>query len=317
MANLQIKNLSLEIGNKTLVSGINGKVNAGELHGLIGPNGAGKSTLLKTILGIHSFSQGDVLLNEESLKNLTPQTRAKSIAVVYSQHPQSIELKASELMELGRLPWKNKNPKLFKEICEILNLNAFLPRKISTLSDGERQRVYIARALLQETPIILLDEPLAHLDVVARVQLLKHLKAWAQAKNCSILLSLHEISLAIDWCDQLLLLDDKNSDWGLPQDLILKHRLQKVFKNGDLQWDSIEAKVIAPTNTKYFYETVNNAKSREHLHWSVHALKKIGWKQISKAPNTLYIEKDFWIWKTPQVQVQFGTLLALKNYLSK
>jgi len=241
---------NLNIGYKfkkklTIVSeGINFSIPKGQLVGLVGANGIGKSTLLRSLTGMQPVLGGDILINGQGLDTLNPLMLATKLSVVLTEPPASKNLSVLELVSLGRQPHTNwlgtlsaedKNAILFAlEATEIVNLKQ---RKCYELSDGQLQRVLIARALAQDTPIIILDEPTTHLDLYHRAYILKLLRRLASETQKTILFSTHEIDLAIQLTDTMLVMTPHNNFFDTPKNLINAGCFDALFPKETIDFD--------------------------------------------------------------------------------
>lgn len=198
--------------------GLEGSLPRGTLTVLLGTNGAGKSTLLRTLAGLQPPLAGDIFWEGNSLASLTPEERAKRLSIVLTVRPETGNLTVREVVALGRLPhrqglWGSRNAAADAEAVEramrLTTTSAWSERPVSRLSDGERQRVFIAKALAQETPLILLDEPTAFLDYPSRVQFFNLLKRLTNEMGKTVLLSSHDVELAAAHADRILLLSQE------------------------------------------------------------------------------------------------------------
>lgn len=242
---LSTRSLSVGHGSLSLIQNIDLDLRAGELVALIGVNGGGKSTLLNTLAGLHPPEQGEVLLNDMRLQTLSAAQRARHIALVLTGRPQVGLLDVRTLIALGRQPWtghfgrlSEEDHRRIDEAMEATEVMAFAERSLQQLSDGEAQRVMIARALVQDTPVILLDEPMAFLDLVHRVRLLRLLRGIAHTKDKAILLSTHDLQTALDLCDRVLLINGQHLWAGTTQEARTSGVLQAVFASEGLRFDS-------------------------------------------------------------------------------
>ena len=199
--------------------GLEGSLPRGTLTVLLGTNGAGKSTLLRTLAGLQPPLAGDIFWEGNSLASLTPEERAKCLSIVLTVRPETGNLTVREVVALGRLPhrqglWGSRNAAADTEAVEramrLTTTSAWSERPVSRLSDGERQRVFIAKALAQETPLILLDEPTAFLDYPSRVQFFNLLKRLTNEMGKTVLLSSHDVELAAAHADRILLLSKES-----------------------------------------------------------------------------------------------------------
>lgn len=199
--------------------GLEGSLPRGTLTVLLGTNGAGKSTLLRTLAGLQPPLAGEIFWEGNSLASLTPEERAKRLSIVLTVRPETGNLTVREVVALGRLPhrqglWGSRNAAADAEAVEramrLTTTSAWSERPVSRLSDGERQRVFIAKALAQETPLILLDEPTAFLDYPSRVQFFNLLKRLTNEMGKTVLLSSHDVELAAAHADRILLLSKES-----------------------------------------------------------------------------------------------------------
>ena len=197
--------------SQALVSDVNVELQSGQLHCLIGRNGIGKSTLLKTLTGFLPKLSGNLLLDGQGIESFTQQALARKISIVLTQKPDVQNLTVAEVIGLGRSPYTGFFGKLRVRDCAVVDdairsvgIEPLRHMMIQTLSDGERQKVMIAKALAQETPIILLDEPTAFLDFPSKAETFQLLRSMAHEKDKLIVLSTHDLELAVRFADCLL-----------------------------------------------------------------------------------------------------------------
>lgn len=207
-----LKTSALSIGyeNKTVVSNINVSLNEGDIIALIGPNGAGKSTLFKTFSTHIKPLGGKIELFGKDLMSYSPKERAKMLGIVLTERPDDMFLKVFDVVAAGRYPYTGMFGKLSendeKEIkvsLELVGVNQLIDRVFNTLSDGEKQKVMIAKAIAQNTPIIMLDEPTAFLDYPSKIELFSLLKKLAKEQKKAILFSSHDLELLLRYTDNL------------------------------------------------------------------------------------------------------------------
>lgn len=213
----------------------------GQLVCLLGPNGAGKSTLMRTLSGLQPALSGEVIVDGQSLSGLKPVDLAQKLSLVLTERIEAGNLTVNELVALGRTPytgWLGTLTDLDREkiswAMEATDTVRYTGRRMSELSDGERQKVMLARALAQDTNLILLDEPTAHLDLPNRVEMMRLLHHLSRQTNKAILLSTHELDLALQAADKLWLMKpDGKLLTGTPEDLVLNGSFEAAFiKNG-------------------------------------------------------------------------------------
>lgn len=236
MSLLQIDNLSIGYGEKVLSNNISLSLSAGELVGLIGQNGVGKSTLIRTFSGLQAYLNGGITIDGKSLEDYSKQEIAKKISLVLTGKPEAMNLTVIELIALGRYPYsgwlgvlsKKDKEKIDESIAQ-MEIDYIATKKLYELSDGQLQKAMIARALAQDTPLIVLDEPTSHLDLRNKIEVLNILKKLTNAGK-SILISTHEIDLAADVCDTFWCMDfNKDFLSGTPKDLIELGKVQEYL----------------------------------------------------------------------------------------
>jgi len=221
------------------------EVRRGQLVCLLGPNGAGKSTLLRTIAGLHTPLKGNVEINSRDIRLLTPIQRAQTVSLVLTDRVSTHHLDVNSLVALGRYPWSSwlggldaKDKAAIEWAIDAAGIRSFLDRKINTLSDGEHQKVMLARALAQDTPLLMLDEPTAHLDLPSRIRLMRLLHRLARQTGKGVLLSTHELELALQVADEVWLLQDVGVfHHGAPEDLVLTGAFEAAFAHEDIRFD--------------------------------------------------------------------------------
>ncbi len=217
----------------------------GELIGLLGPNGSGKSTLIRTMAQMQYPLDGVIRLEGSDLVSLSTKEVAKKVSTVLTDRVRIGNLTVYNLIAFGRSPYTGlmgrlteKDREVVQWAIESVGLTDFVDRDIQKLSDGERQKVMIARALAQDTPVILLDEPTAHLDLPNRVEIVRLLRKLAHETSKAILMSTHELDLALKASDQVWLMDMETSiRFGTPEDLVLNGTFEEIFQRDSFEFD--------------------------------------------------------------------------------
>jgi len=207
--NLEIKNLTFrqnQIGEKFSLKNITLTIPKGKLIGLIGQNGSGKSTLLKTIIGFHFPHAGQVYFENKNIHKLSRKEISNLISFIPQERTDSVNLLVEDIIKQGFYAKSKIDDKLLREVLHLTQTELLKKRFFYTLSEGEKQRVLLARALVQDTPFLLLDEPTAYLDLKFQIETLRLLKILSQQKG--ILLAIHDIELACQYCDLLAVLSD-------------------------------------------------------------------------------------------------------------
>ena len=245
---LKTEDLSIGYTSKktqTIVANnINIELKRGELVGLIGANGIGKSTLLRTLTQVQNPLSGSIHLNKKNVLDYTPLDLAKVMSLVLTEQITSKNLSVFELVALGRHPYTNWVGNLSENDITVVNnallqtnIEALKHRKCFELSDGQLQKVMIARALAQDTDLIILDEPTTHLDMYHKAYILKLLQRLAKDTNKTILFSSHEIDLAIQLCDNLIVMTNNSVVSDQPCNLIKKGVFETLFPKDLIAFD--------------------------------------------------------------------------------
>ena len=263
---------------------LNFQLHAGELTCLLGANGAGKSTLLRTLSASQPSLKGELLILDKTVSAYTEKERSRTIGVVLTDKTFTGGLSVYELVALGRQPHTGFFGRLTKEdrrIVEEAMENVGIAHKArnytAELSDGERQKVMIAKALVQECPLILLDEPTAFLDVVSRIEIMHLLHRLAVEQNKAILLSTHDIEQALVLSDKLwLLTKGEGLQYGVTEDIILSHRMDSLFPHKDIRFD-YDHGVYYPTVEGHRKVCVT-CEDKTLLHWTLNALNRHGYQ---------------------------------------
>lgn len=245
---LKTRGLSIGYRHKKVTSliteNINIELKEGELIGLVGANGIGKSTLLRTLSAIQMPLSGHIEINDIPLLKYTDLELSKQLSLVLTERLMSKNLSVYELVALGRQPYTNWVGNLSKtdiheveKAIELTNLSDFKTRKCFELSDGQFQKVLIARALAQDTHLIILDEPTTHLDMYHKAYVLKLLQNLVKETNKTILFSSHEIDLAIQLCDTMLVMTNGNVVSDSPCNLIKQGVFETLFPKDLISFD--------------------------------------------------------------------------------
>lgn len=255
---------------------------AGSLTCLLGPNGAGKSTLLRTLGGTQKPLAGEALLEGKPIDRYSEKELSRQIGLVLTDKTYAGGLRVQELVALGRQPYSGFFGRLDAEddaIVEAALAQTGIAHKsesyIAELSDGERQKVMIAKALAQECPVILLDEPTAFLDVVSRIEIMNLLHGLAR-QGKTILLSTHDIEQALLLADQLWLLSQENGLMcGTTEDLILRGDMDRLFKRGNIAFDSMSGSFRMDNDLQ---SVVSVKAEGELFFWTKNALMRNGFR---------------------------------------
>ena len=233
---IRLDNISIGYPKRPLLAQVSATFPAGTLTALLGRNGSGKSTLLRTLIGQEKLLEGTVYLNDTALSQLKPEALARTVAFVNTERVRIANLRCMDVVALGRAPYTNwigrmqeQDEAVVREALNLTGMSAYALRTMDQMSDGECQRVMIARALAQETPIILLDEPTSFLDLPSRHELGALLSQLAHSQNKCIFFSTHELDIALSVCDSIALIDHPTLHHAPTQALVQQGLVKKVF----------------------------------------------------------------------------------------
>ena len=235
----------------TIAQNLNLNLKQGKLIALIGANGIGKSTLLRTITGIQKPLEGTVFLNNKKISEYQPLELAQNLSIVLTEKLPPSNLTVFELVALGRQPYTNwigtlsaADSAKINEALELTQISHLATKKHYEISDGQLQKVLIARALAQDTPLIILDEPTTHLDLLHKVALFKLLKKLTQQTQKCILFSTHDIDMAIQLSDEMIIMTPQNVLQDEPCNFISKGTFDTIFQDEHITFDPQKGKFI-------------------------------------------------------------------------
>ena len=251
METVVLEHLTIGYAGKQVASNLQATLQAGEFTCLLGPNGVGKSTLLRTLSGFLRPLEGCVRLNGRDISGLTPHERAGQIGVVLTTKPDAGHITVAELVGMGRYPYtgffgtlRNRDRRIVDEALALVGIETLKTRLMGTLSDGERQKTMIAKALAQQTPVIFLDEPTAFLDFPSKVETMQLLRRLAHELHKTILLSTHDIEQALQVSDRLWLMDSGALHVGSPRQLAADGSLSRFIQHGNIRFDADNLRVF-------------------------------------------------------------------------
>ena len=223
---------------KFQLSEINILISKGSFAGIIGPNGSGKTTLFRAITGTLGIKSGKILLGDKNLRALPPRLRAQNIAIV-SQFIDAGDISVEDYVLMGRIPYHSRfsffeseeDFSIARKYMEMTDTWRFKDQLMSELSGGEQQLAAIARALTQQPELLLLDEPTSHLDITHQVHILNVLQQLNQEMGLSVLMVIHDLNLASEYCDRLILVDQgKIHVQGTPEEVLTFQHIEDVYK---------------------------------------------------------------------------------------
>jgi iron complex transport system ATP-binding protein len=281
---LELSKLSVGYpGNRVVASGINLSLDAGELVCLLGPNGAGKSTLLRTIAAMQKPIDGEVRLNGRNLEAFSKIDLARQLSVVLTERVTVGLLTGYEIVSLGRSPhtkWSGslseRDHSIVEESIRAVGAEALAHRYVSELSDGERQKIMLARALAQDPQLMVLDEITAFLDLPRRVEIMGILRQLAHQRGRAVLLSTHDLELALSTADRIWLMPQGGSlAAGTPEDLVLGGVFAAAFASEGVHFDE---EVGSFTTHGVFHSEVTLSGEGALARWTRRALERRGYR---------------------------------------
>ncbi|MDO8965082.1 ABC transporter ATP-binding protein [Algoriphagus sp.] len=317
---LEGKGLSLgyfhQKARKEILHGLNFQLFKGELTCLLGPNGVGKSTLIKAILGQIKPWQGEIFLGSQAIQNLKTEDLAKQISVVLTDPVFPGNMTVGQLVALGRTPhtaWSGKLSETDREIVEKAlsdtKIQYLRDERLSEISDGQRQKAMIARALAQDGQLMILDEPTAHLDLVNRFEIMQVLREIASQKGKAVLVVTHDLDIAVETADRFWLLNCGTPlISGKPEDLIISGEINQLLPGEKFKFSVERGKLEFEIRDSGF----EIEGPQELVFWVKKALRKAG---LSTFKGTLTIQRSPFSIRLGEAQ--FDTIEALIHFLEK
>lgn len=247
---IELKELTVGYGQRTLLDKVSAQLTGGQLVALLGRNGTGKSTLLRAMMGLEKPQGGAILLQEKNIVSLKPEELARNISFVTTDKVRIANLRCEDVVSMGRAPYTNwigqlqpEDNERVAEAMRLVGMSDYAEKTMDKMSDGECQRIMIARALAQDTPAILLDEPTAFLDLPNRYELCLLLKKLAQKEGKCILFSTHDLDIALSLCDTIMLIDNPHL-YALPTpEMVASGHIERLFRNESITFDAQEMRV--------------------------------------------------------------------------
>lgn len=312
-------------GGLKVMSSVNVSACRGELVALIGRNGAGKSTLLRTIVSLQYPLAGEIYFKNRHLHDISKGELTRNVSFTSTEPIDIHNIRVREAVALGRYPYTTwlgtfsaEDRQKTDEAIELTGLTRLKDRKIDSLSDGERQRVLIARSLAQDTELLVMDEPTAFLDLPSRYGIVSLLRKLAHEKNKCIIFSTHDLDTALNEADKIWLMKADKLCQGAPEDLVINRSLSEAFEDPFLSFSTTTGTFSLKRN---LVGTVSLEGSGQLRRWTERALLRIGFKID---PSSKYIvlagqtdDNALWHLRIPENEdMTFSTLYELVNYLA-
>jgi len=237
MISLQISQVSFSYLDGLVLHNIDLSIKGGEMVGLLGPNGSGKTTLIKLVSGVLKPTQGEIRLDGSSLSRLSRKSVARSVAVVPQQFHIPFAFTVNEVVMLGRIPFLKPfaeetevDRQFVASALDLVGISILRERRFDELSGGERQKVILAMALAQQPKLLLLDEPIVHLDIAHQVEILELVKRLNAEQGLTVIAAMHDLNLASLYFERLILLNEGRVVVdGTPSEVLTRDRIREVF----------------------------------------------------------------------------------------
>jgi len=292
-----------------LFENLNLNVNAGELVCFMGPNGVGKSSLLRTLAGLQKSLQGKVVTSD-----------TKQVAVVLTDKISAAHMTVRDLVAYGRYPYLDwtislteKDQQAINDAIARVHIQNIVDKKLAELSDGQLQMVMIAKALAQDTRVLLLDEPTAHLDLNNRVEIMTLLRSLARDSKKAIVVATHELDLALQTADKIWLATrEKKIEEGIPEDLVLNGAFDHVF-----QFKGFDLKTGKVQHEAYRKQSVQLIGEGPEYLWTKNALERSGYEINAASATSIAISKNNSALQWNVSPQSFHSLKELLSYLEK
>jgi iron complex transport system ATP-binding protein len=305
--------------DKRLIKGFTTQLKSGEIIALMGSNGSGKSTLLRTLAGFQHPLGGEVKMNGKVISAISMKERAKYISYVSTETVRVGNMSVFDLAGLGRYLYSGWWGNLSKEDIDFVNhcldltgMKAFAHREVNSLSDGERQRVMIARALVQDTPIIILDEPTAFLDVRNKYEIIHLLRELAVKENKSVIFSSHDLSITMGMADKVWLIEKNSVVEGAPEDLALQGSYKTFFEGSPMTFIAESGEIVLARNTE---RSVNIDVEGTIRDWLTKALLRNGFVHDIHSPikvgTSIEKEHTFFTLENEKEILRFNSIYEL------
>ena len=311
--------------SKILLPPLNAKAYQGELIAMIGQNGIGKSTLLRTITGLQIAVAGTIFINGRPINDYSRMDFAQHIGYISTEPVKVNNMKVFDLVALGRFPhtdWLGKltenDQTIIMDSIAKVGMESFVNNYITELSDGERQRVMIARILAQDTDLMVMDEPTAFLDIKSKYEIIHLLHDLSKRRGKTIIFSTHDLNVAVSEADKVWLLLQDSFEEGAPEDLIISGAFDQLFKDSLVRFNQTDGSFTFRNELK---GTLNLKGEGVTRLWTEKALNRAGYSISDKNAETLIEiikmpDKTRWIFKNKTTKTEFNSVYDLVSWLS-
>jgi iron complex transport system ATP-binding protein len=297
----------------------------GELIAMIGQNGVGKSTLLRTITGLQNPLCGNIIIDDKPIIDYTRAEFARRIGFISTEPVKVSNMKVYDLVALGRYPhtnWlgklKNEDQEIIMDAIEKVSMQLFTERYITELSDGERQRVMIARVLAQDTDLLIMDEPTAFLDIKSKYEIVHLLHDLSKNRGKTIIFSTHDLNIAVSEADKVWLLLEDSFKEGAPEDLVIGGLFDELFKKSLVKFNREDGSFTFRNIYKGDIRLIGKGLVRI---WTEKAINRAGYS-VSEKNSDISIEilngseGNKWMVEKNQIKIEFRSIYDLVAWLS-
>lgn len=310
---------------EVLVRNINAVLPAGQIAVLLGKNGSGKSTLLKSIMKFIPLLSGSILFDDENIQEIPSNVFNKKVSIVLSKRPEMNPIRARDFILHGRYPYQQNisklredSERLFQEVVKSLNLENSINKEVSVLSDGNFQKVNIARALMQSTPLILLDEPLSHLDIHNQYMILEILQDLAKNHQKTIVFSAHDWNTSLQIADKLWLIKEGDFVAGNTEDVALQEDLIGYLSHPSYGFDyCLNQFTKNETPEKIKVEVVQDPNQSDKIFWLYKALGKANIEVVPESENKIIIKDKGFVLNKNSEQKNYSSITELIENLKE
>lgn len=310
---------------KILLAPLKARAYQGELIAMIGQNGIGKSTLMRTLTGLQMAIDGSIIINGKSIKDYSRMDFARHIGYISTEPVKVSNMKVYDLVALGRFPytdWLGKltvaDKAIIMDVIEKVGMQSFINNYVAELSDGERQRVMIARVLAQDTDILVMDEPTAFLDIKSKYEIVHLLHDLTKKRGKTIIFSTHDLNIAVSESDKIWLMLRESFKEGAPEDLIIGGALDELFKDSLVRFNQADGSFTFRNELKGNFNLKGEGIGRL---WTEKALNRAGYS-ISEKNEELQIEvinldgENRWFAVYNETKREFNSVYDLISWLS-